>query len=130
MSGDDSYYAVSIETPLFERRHQVRQMQALQHQRRYYRGTQVLTIDEARKSPQHDKLLKGVNVRVHTGVVICGDQCFPLHDKDVVFVKEDGELKCVVDSKTPEEQQLQDDKPAKSRPLAPPMLKKRGERFF
>jgi len=129
LSGDDGYYAISIETPLFARRQQDRQMQALQHQRRYYRGTRVLTIDEARKSPQRDKLLKGINAHIHTGVVVCGDQCFPLYDKDIVFVKEDGELKCVVDSKVPEEQSL-DNKPAKPRPLAPPIVKKRGERSF
>lgn len=77
-------FALSIEPPLGEQREE-RQMQALKHQTRYYLGKKAWTLDEARKSPEHLKILKSVDTKVHAGVVQCGDAYFGLFKNDVVF---------------------------------------------
>ena len=95
-----------------------KQMRALDHRQTYYRGTRVWTLEEARKSPHREKLLRAVNAGVHAGVVQCGDRVLPLFLNDIVFDVSDPKLPLIWYH--PEEEQPSDTRTQAEQPLFDP----------
>ncbi|MBQ4471876.1 MAG: hypothetical protein II942_01335 [Alphaproteobacteria bacterium] len=67
-------------------------MRALTYNPKYYRSTEVVTLDEAAKKPECADILRRINPKIHKALVKCGDKYTPLAGEDVVF---DLQLKCI-----------------------------------